>query len=217
MSASATLTLNADNYDPNQGVQWIDDGDKGLHVEFYKHPVDGEDHVRIIIPGDTTTQPDYLATEHYKMRFKRQWAIYKGQLEEFSGQERIETVAWIDPGLVNDMRRADIHTIEQLANMSDASIDSTNMIGLMSFRERAKEHLAEKAKSSQYDKLAAQNAEKALGEAGGKRRKSHDEFRKARPAGRTIGQNREALGPSRCFASSLAADRRHSFAVPFWR
>ena len=220
MSASATLTLNEGNYDPNQSVQWIDDGDKGLHVEFYKHPVDGEDHVRIIIPGDTTTQPDYLATEHYKMRFKRQWAIYKGQLEEFSGQERIETVAWIDPGLVNDMKRADIHTIEQLANMSDASIDSTNMIGLMSFRERAKEHLAEKAKSSQYDTLQAQNAElmKRLEKLEGRRgNKPMTEFRKDGPAGRTAGQNREALGPSRCFASSLAADRCHSFAVPLRR
>ena len=57
------------------------------------------------------------------------------------------------------MKRADIHTVEQLANMSDSSIDSTNMIGLMAFRERAKEHLAEKAKSSQYDELKAQNAE----------------------------------------------------------
>ena len=66
------------------------------------------------------------------------------------------------------MKRADIHTVEQLANMSDSSIDSTNMIGLMAFREKAKEHLAEKAKSSQYDKLAAQNAElvKRIGEAG---------------------------------------------------
>ena len=128
-------------------------------MEFYKHPVDGQDHVRITIPGDNKTQPDYLATDHYKMRFRRQWAIYKGQLEEFSGQTRIETVAWIDPGMVMDMKRASIHTVEYLAEMSDSSIESTNMIGLMAFREKAKEHLAEKAKSSQFDTLQAQNAE----------------------------------------------------------
>ena len=33
------------------------------------------------------------------------------------------------------------------------------MIGLMTFRAKAIEHLAAKEKSSQYDKLAAQNAE----------------------------------------------------------
>ena len=155
----AALSLNDDNYNPNQGVQWIDDGDKALHVEFYKHPVDGQDHIRITIPGDDKTRPDYLATDHYKLRFKSQWRIYKGELEEFAGQERIETVAWIDPGLVHEMKRASIHTVEQLANMSDSSIDSTNMLGLMAFRERAKEHLAEKEKSSQYDELQAQNEE----------------------------------------------------------
>ena len=159
MSDLAAITLNEDNYDPNQGVQWIDEGDKALHVEFYKHPVDGQDHIRITIPGDNKTQPDYLATDHYKMRFKRQWRVYAGELEEFAGQIRIETVSWIDPGLLRDMKRADIHTVEQLANMSDSSIESTNMIGLMAFREKAKQHLAEKEKSSQFDTLQAQNAE----------------------------------------------------------
>ena len=157
MSDLSTITLTEDNYDPNAGVQWIDDGDKGLHVEFYEHPVDGLDHVRITFPGDDKSRPDFLATDHYKMRFKRQWKVYKGELEEFAGQTRIETVSWIDPGLLHDMRRADIHTVEQLAGLSDSSIDSTNMLGLMAFREKAKEHLTTAEKSSQYDKLAAQN------------------------------------------------------------
>ena len=159
MSDLATIALTEDNYDPNQGVQWIDEGDKALQVEFYQHPVDGQDHVKITIPGDPKTQPDYIATDHYKRRFKQQWRVYKGELEEYSDQCRIETVAWIDPGLLHDMKRVDIHTVEQLANMSDSSIDSTNMLGLMKLREKAKEHLAEKEKSSQYDTLAAQNAE----------------------------------------------------------
>ena len=165
MSDLSTIELSQDNYDPNQGVQWIDDGDKGLQVEFYKHPVDGQDHVRITFPGDEKSRPDFLATDHYQRRFPRQWKVYKGELEEYAGQCRIETVSWIDPGLLHDMKRADIHTVEQLANLSDASIDSTNMLGLMAFREKAKEHLRQVSgserraeKSSQYDKLAAQNA-----------------------------------------------------------
>ena len=61
--------------------------------------------------------------------------------------------------MITDMKRATIHTVEYLAEMSDASIDSTNMIGLTAFREKAKEYLAEKAKSSQFDALQTQNAE----------------------------------------------------------
>ena len=159
MSNLAEITLTEDNYDPNQGVQWIDAGDKGVHAEFYRHPVDGQDHIRIEFPGDTKSIPDFLATDHYKRRFPRQWRVYKGELEEFEGQIRVETVSWIDPGMVHDLKRASIHTVEYLANMSDASIDSTQMIGLMAFREKAKEHLAEKAKSSAFDSLQAQNAE----------------------------------------------------------
>ena len=144
---------------PSNG-QWIVDreGDDALHVEFYQHPVDGEDHVRIVIPGDDRNQPDYLATAHYQMRFARQWAIYKGQLDEFDGQTRIETVAWIDPGNAREMKRWNIHTVEQLANMSDSSIDAANMLGLMKFRARSQQHLAEQSKSSAYDELKQENA-----------------------------------------------------------
>ena len=144
---------------PKNG-QWIvdRDGDDALHVEFYKHPVDGDDHVRIIIPGDDRTKPDFLATPHYQMRFARQWAIYKGQLDEFDGQTRIETVSWVDPGNVHEMKRWNIHTVEQLAGMADSAIDAANMLGLLNFRARAQQHLTEHQKSTAYDELKQENA-----------------------------------------------------------
>ena len=148
-----------DGTEPKNG-QWIVDraGDDALHVEFYQHPVDGADHVRIVIPGDERNQPDYLVTAYYQMRFARQWAIYKGQLDEFDGQTRVETVAGIDPGNVREMKRWNIHTVEQLAAMSDSSIDAANMLGLMKFRARAQQHLAEQSKSTEYDELKQENA-----------------------------------------------------------
>ena len=78
MSDLAGITL-PDNFDPNQPVQWLDEGDKGAHVVFYRHPVDGQEHVRIEFPGDTKSIPDYLATEYYQRRFARQWRVYKGE------------------------------------------------------------------------------------------------------------------------------------------
>ena len=94
-----------------------------------------------------------------RLRFPRQWKIYDGQLEEFAGQTRIETVAWIDPGTVGEMKYNRIHTVEQLANMSDSSMDQANMLFLRKFRERAKKHLEETAASSGYDELKAQNVD----------------------------------------------------------
>ena len=155
MSDLAEMTLTENSYGPNQA----DTAEKGLHVTFYKHPVDGQDHIKIEFPLDDKMVVDELADDRYKMRFPRQWSIYKGQLEEFAGQVRIETVTWIDPGMIQDMKRANIHTVEYLAEISDSAIGSADMIGLMAFRQKAKEHLAEKAKSSQYDTLQAQNAE----------------------------------------------------------
>lgn len=150
---------NLDSFGDLENGQWLEDrrGDEALHVEFYQNPVDGLDHVKIIIPGDERTQPDFIADESYKARFPRQWAIYNGQLEEFSGQTRVETVAWIDPGTVGEMKRNRIHTVEQLANMSDSSMDQANMLFLRKFRERAKKHLEDTAASSGYDELKAQN------------------------------------------------------------
>ena len=60
--------------------------------------------------------------------------------------------------MMKDMKRYGIHTVEQLSQMSDSSISQTNMIGLMSFREKALKHLADQQKSSEYDELKATNA-----------------------------------------------------------
>ena len=145
---------------PENG-QWIepDKADEGLNVKFYKNPVTGEDHIEIRNPGDERTVHDTTATDYYKMRFRRAWDNYQAQLDNYAGQIRIETVSWIDPGTMTDMKRYGIHTLEQLSQMSDSSISQTNMIGLMSFREKALKHLADQQKSSEYDELKATNAD----------------------------------------------------------
>ena len=144
---------------PDNG-EWMDDskGDAALFVEFYKNAVDGKDHVRIIIPGDRLTQPDHEATPYYQQRFRQQWRVYKGELDQFHGQTRIETVAWIDPGMIRDLKRAEIHTVELMASMGDGAIEGTGMIGLFDLRKRAQQHLAETAKSSEYNELKDENA-----------------------------------------------------------
>ena len=145
---------------PENG-QWMepDKADEALNVKFYRNPVTGDDHIEIANPGDERTVHDTTATDFYKRRFSRQWANYQAQLDNYAGQIRLETVSWIDPGMINEMIRFGIHTVEQLSQMSDSSISQTNMIGLMSFREKAIKHLADHQKSSEYDELKATNAE----------------------------------------------------------
>ena len=144
---------------PKNG-QWMepDKADEGLNVKFYKNPVTDEDHVEIQGPLDTTNVHDTLANDWYKARFRRQWDNYQSMRDNYSGQTRLETVNWIDPGMCKDMVHSGIHTVEQLAAISDSSISQTNMIGLMSFRQKAIEHLEDRKKSSEYDELKDQNA-----------------------------------------------------------
>ena len=145
---------------PDNG-QWMeaDKQDDALNVKFYKNAVSGKDHVEIRNPGDERTVHDTTATDYYKMRFRRAWDNYQAQLDNYAGQIRLETVSWIDLGMMKDMKRYGIHTVEQLSQMSDSSISQTNMIGLMSFREKALKHLADQQKSSEYDELKATNAD----------------------------------------------------------
>ena len=111
--------------------------DESLDVRFYKNPVTGEDHIEIVQPGDKSTVHDTPANEWYKLRFRRQWDNYQSHLDNYAGQIRLETVSWIDPGMLKEILRLGIHTVEQLSQISDSNISQTQMMGLRAFRERA--------------------------------------------------------------------------------
>ena len=147
LSSKPTLTYTAE--------QWMETekDDEGLNVKFYLNPITGEEHIEIDIPGDKSTVHDTTATDWYKARFRRQWENYQAQRDNYAGQIRLETVSWIDPGMLKEMLRFGIHTVEQLSQMSDSNISQTQMMGLSAFRERAIKHLADRQKSSEYDEL----------------------------------------------------------------
>ena len=144
---------------PENG-QWMepDKADESLNVRFYENPLSGEEHIEIQSPGDDKTVHDTPVNDWYKARFRQKWENYQAQRDNYAGQTRLETVNWIDPGMCKDMAKSGLHTVEQLAGISDGSISQTNMIGLMSFREKAIKHLEDLKKSSEYDELKDQNA-----------------------------------------------------------
>lgn len=132
-------------------------GDENLMVEFYRHPKDGLDRIRIRIPGDKLYQPDFMATDHYKRRFAAQWQAYQNQMSQLEGQTLLTDCAWIDEGMRNELATFGIKTVEGLSGVSDGNLDQIGP-GARTLRDRARTFVEEKQKLQQFDTQAAENA-----------------------------------------------------------
>ena len=98
-------------------------------------------------------------TEAHKVRFPVPWGIFTGEVDEFAGQTRLETVRWIDPGRVIELRKNDIHTVEKLAAVSDGALSQLGIMDLRRFRDKAIEYVKRTVKPAEADALRAENAE----------------------------------------------------------
>ena len=133
-----------------------EEGDESLMVEFYRNPVDGEDHIRIRIPGDKLYQPDFLATDYYKGRFALQWAAYQNQRSQFEGQTLLTECAWIDEGLRGELATFGVMTVEGLSGISDGNLDHIGP-GARMLRDRARHYVEEREKLKAFDAQAEEN------------------------------------------------------------
>ena len=130
----------------------INNSDSHLHVEFYENdraPYKGVPFVRILIPGDKTTEIDQPVREDHKERFPRQWLYY--QMKNSNG-EMIGTPLqeWhsAEPEEFNDRQMAELQilkfqTVEQVATASDSQVQKVGM-GAAGLRERARAFLNRK-------------------------------------------------------------------------
>jgi hypothetical protein len=130
----------------------INNADSHLHVEFYEHekaPYKGVPFVRIMIPGDKTTEIDQPVREDHKQRFPRQWLYFQMQNNDGSiiGTPLAE---WCKaaPEDFNENQMAELQivkfqTVEQLATASDSQIQKVGM-GASGLRERARVFLNSK-------------------------------------------------------------------------
>lgn len=146
----------------------INNADSHLHVEFYENdrePYKGVPFVRILIPGDKTTEVDQPVREDHKARFPRQWLHYAMKNENPSaiGTPLAE---WnkSHPEDFNDMQMAELQiykfqTVEQLATASDSQLQKVGMGGV-GLRERARQFLALKNRSA--DAIELDNTKQQL-------------------------------------------------------
>jgi hypothetical protein len=130
----------------------INNSDSHLHVEFYeadRDPYKGVPFVRIMIPGDKTTEIDQPVREDHKERFPRQWLYY--QMKNSEGVmigTPLQEWHSAEPEEFNDRQMAELQilkfqTVEQIATASDSQVQKVGM-GAAGLRERARAFLNRK-------------------------------------------------------------------------
>lgn len=110
--------------------------ENGALVEFYTEAVQNnfksaqegrpiyEDHVfvRIQTPGDTRTTINRKATDQDKSRFPKSWAAFEQGLEEVTEGTPLAQWPAVSTSQVKELQHVHVRTVEQLAALSDASI-----------------------------------------------------------------------------------------------
>jgi hypothetical protein len=160
--------------------------DDGLYKEFFWHePVDGwasmekskeaqrnivvklpkQPFIRIMVPGDKTTEFTAAVTEAHKQRFPRQWLAWQIAEGLVGGEEDIpgwKLSEWneLDQQMCRELLYLRFQTVEQLAGASDKQIQGIGMGGV-NLRERARVALRNKMGAETKAALDAKDAETA--------------------------------------------------------
>ena len=144
------------------------EADKKLVAIFYKTAIKNEaksaeagrpifderDMIRILTPGSKDTfEGD--ATEEYRARFPQQWARYKANQDQMNlGGTPINSLPWLSIGQIAELKALNVHTVEQLAGMSDSM--SQKFMGHHQMKQRAQAFLDAAADSAPLMKMEAE-------------------------------------------------------------
>lgn len=122
-------------------------------------------HIRIIIPGDSTNIIERVAKEADKQRFPQAWARYEAGEKDGPIGMRLEMWPQITRAQVKEAKYFEVHTVEQMAQLSDAHCQKLGM-GFMALRDKAKAYLnvandtaAATAQAAELDRTRKEMAE----------------------------------------------------------
>lgn len=122
----------------------------GLFVQFHKK--EGKDFVKVIIPGDSTTEYDQPVKQAHKERWPDIWQKYlNGMQQELTGTPLKELR--LDDGQILALNGRHVYTVETLAALSEGSISGLGL-GTRALVEQAKAHLALGADRETLNKYA---------------------------------------------------------------
>jgi hypothetical protein len=144
----------------------------GLHVEFYidavEQPFKSEqagrpiyedvEFVKIMIPGDKNSIVERQASDHDKGRFPLEYARFKNGLKEEEQAVGTPLKHWpaISRAMAKEFNSFNVHTVEQLAMMSDTAKQAFGM-GAQEWSRKAQAMLDVSSKSADAEKWAAEN------------------------------------------------------------
>lgn len=162
------------------------DPDSGLFVEFYWHePIDAwasqeqsqaqqrkvvvkldkVPFVRIMVPGDKTSEFCTAVSEAHKRRFPRQWMAWQIDEGLIGGEGEIpgwKLSEWeeIEGDMLRELMHMRFQTVEQLAGASDKMIQGIGLGGV-GLREKARVALRNKMGAETREAMETRDAENA--------------------------------------------------------
>lgn len=145
-------------------------GDENLFVEFYMgsvedvnqsaaagHPVHVErPFVRIHIPGDQHNVIDQVAKPYYQQRFKDEWDRFNQNQTQNEIGWPLKTWPLVNVAQVKNLEFLNVHTVEQLANLTDLQCQKVGM-GSMDLRAKAQAAIAAAKDGAATAAQAAEN------------------------------------------------------------
>lgn len=144
MFQEAQIIQQGNNYRVQHGT------DAGLFVQFYLEAIKDEEatikqgrpifndreYIKIIPVGDKNTVVCEPVTEEHKMRWPAQYAAFKNQQHQPQEGTPIDQWPPLTKSQVMMFKAANVHTVEQLSNVSDTNLTNLGM-GARELREKA--------------------------------------------------------------------------------
>jgi hypothetical protein len=146
------MDFNPQSYAPDGTAIFAKDTD--LLIRFFTHPElsqyksvrdgmpvhDDVIMIEVITPGERDSTR-VAATELHKRRFPRQWEAFKSGQEMSQSGTPIDLLFPAEPSTVLRLKSQNVHTIQQLAALSDSAKQSLGMGG-QQFQDKARAFLS---------------------------------------------------------------------------
>lgn len=160
------IDMNSLNSQGGVGAVSYGPGDNQLLVGFYPRSVlnrarsqqEGKpiheriDYVKIQQPGEKLNVVDRPTTDFDKARFKPQWMAYQQGKEQAPDGIPLSLLFPNRPEIVDTMRGYNIHTVEQLANLSSHAIDTVGM-GARDWVNKAQSYMKQAEKGVDFHRF----------------------------------------------------------------
>lgn len=115
-----------------------------------------KEFVRIVVPGDRNSIVFQPATDEHRRRFPRAYEAFKNRTQIANDGTPLEHWPPLNRGLCMTLKAAHIHTVEALAQVSDANLQSLGM-GMRELRDQARAYIQSAKDVAAIHKLAAEN------------------------------------------------------------